>query len=219
MNAAAIRRCRAEQAAAAAILRRNGGDFQAMLWYQDWLKEETLLLLEHRHESRTSMKISYRAQFRQPVGVLNPLGVTVRAVLTVELLHAAGYWIARLQGTIEERLGRHPGAQAAMQAVQSSFAEQLTPWQMHAVNDGLPISPDEIAAGPDTRGWITLKPLTHITDFAAEAADKTQRRTVHAPCGKAANPKLIVSVKTGVPPTCPICREVYEREYAHTRTA
>lgn len=167
------------------------------------------------------MKITYRAQFRQPVGVLNPLNVTVRAVVTVELFHAAGHWRAReidsRERNIFERLGQHPGAQGAMTAVQAAFAEQLTRWQMHAGDDGRPISPDEVAAGPDVNGIVTLKPVTHITDFAAEAAERKSgkhRSTVHAPCGKNVSPKSIISVKANVLPTCPACRAVYERDYA-----
>lgn len=222
MNAAAIRRCRAEQALAADNLRRNGEDFQAMLWLQDWLHEETLLLLERRHKNETAMKVTYRARFRQPVGVLNPMGVPVPAVVTVEVFEIGRRWRAREIDTRErrvfERLGEHiAGAAAAQAAVEASFAEQIAPWRMHAAEDGRALPPEEVDIAPD--GTVTLKPLTHITDFAAESAAKKERRSVHAPCGKDVSPKVIISVKAGIPPTCPACREVYEREYAHARTA
>ncbi len=165
------------------------------------------------------MKITYRAQFRQPRGVLNPLNVTVRAVVTVELFEGSRCWIAReidsRDRRVFERLGYHPGIDAAMTAVQNAFAEQLGPWQMYDT-EGYPLSPDEITIAPD--GTVTRKPLTHITDFAAEAAERKagkHRSTVHTPCAQNVSPKAIVSVKADIAPTCRTCREVYEREYAH----
>lgn len=156
------------------------------------------------------MRVTYRARFKQPIGDINPMGLTFPACVNVELYPGpSNTWGAREIDSKHHygfpRVQRMANVQTAKHAVQASFAEQLTEWTMHdTANQGHILGPDEVTTLPG--GTITRKPPTHYAS-PIEGLSKTSRRAV---CGKTVDLTVIVQTR----PTCPQCEIIYDREHA-----
>lgn len=155
------------------------------------------------------MRVTFRAVFMQPTGVLNPMGLKIPTPITVELYPGpSNSYRAREIDSKHRRSFRHvqrmANLEAAKSAIRASFTEQLTDWTMHdPAKNGAALSPDEVITLPG--GTVTRKPPTHYAT-AMEGLSKTTRRAV---CGKTVDVTVIVQTR----PTCPQCQIIFDKEH------
>lgn len=170
-----------------------------------------------------TIRVTFRASFRQPIGVLNPSGFRLSAVCPVEVFGGDhGRWYARElaspRRTLYDKLGHFATAESGQAIVRQAFEDQVQPWQIWGVPpDSMPplerlLTPDEICdLGDGKWGWYGPEDRTHI---------------IHAPnippgakippaaCGAKVDAKHFISTKANLEPTCPRCAEIYRKEYA-----
>lgn len=169
-----------------------------------------------------SIKVTYRAVFQQPIGILNPMGVKLLGEFPVELFQRGASWIAReIQSPrrqVIEKLGKFASLERAKAEVCRSFEKQARDWQIWGTppRDGPAsiermLTPDEICdLGNDQWGWIQAKDRTHI--LHGPLIDPNLK-VPNAACGAQVNAKCFISTKANVEPTCKACAEVWRKEY------
>ena len=170
-----------------------------------------------------NIKVTYRAVFEQPIGVLNPMNLKLPGPCPVEVFGAADRWRVREIATVErrvyEKLGAFPSADAAKVVCQEAFQRQTELWQMW----GTP--PTEV--GPaKTERLIVRAEVQIMTDGRVlwrEPEDYTH--ILHAPtidpkakvppaaCGAKVPANRFISTKANLEPTCTECAEVWRVHY------
>jgi hypothetical protein len=150
------------------------------------------------------IKPTYRAQFRQPLGVLNPLGAKLSVPIHVEIFEAAiGQWKLRRPGTraIFEPVLASGTAEGAKAAARECFESQLTDWVMFYQEEELKAS--EYVTRDNGKVYL-LEPedFTHTTAQVA-MADKTAALSA---CGYRLKHAVFAStLENAPPPSCSAC--------------
>lgn len=169
-----------------------------------------------------NIKVTFRAVFQQPIGVLNPMGLRMSAQVPVEVFQRGAHWYAREIEFVREftRLGRFDSAEHAKQGVYDAFETTVQDWQVWGTMPG-----DGVTALAVER-LLTPYDVADLGDgkFAAyEPKDRTH--IIHAPsippgarippaaCGAILDAKCFISTKANVEPSCKECAEVWRREY------
>jgi hypothetical protein len=164
-----------------------------------------------------AIKVTFRAVFRQPIGVLNPMGAKMSVPLPIELFPSGSQWVARdisangnVRGAVYKKFGRFASLEHAKSTVEASFQERLQGWQMWGEGPN-ELTPYEVAdLGEGKFGWIGDEDRTHIIHAQSVRADS---KVPNAACGAQVNAKCFISTKANIEPTCRECKEVWEREY------
>ena len=119
------------------------------------------------------LKLCYRADFQQPLGVLNQLNIKLPHPVTVELRKSAGAWVYCRPGAPKDcfEIAWQTTAEAAKKALPGPYFEkQLTEWQAFELTEpngyAVPIPAEQL--------WIDPKTLKayRIDPSAAKTAQK-----------------------------------------------
>ncbi len=175
------------------------------------------------------IKVTYRAVFAQPTGVLNPMNLTLPGPCPVEIFGSGATWQAReiitSRRAVYEKFKRFSSAQKAMEVIAAAFAEQLRPWQMWGivpdpargtVNGRTPsterlLEPDEIKLLNDGKVlWKEPDDYLHIIHAPTLPAGE---RIPSAACGARVCAESFINNRDNIEPTCKACAEVWKREY------
>jgi hypothetical protein len=170
-----------------------------------------------------SIKVTYRAMFEQPIGVLNPMGLKLPGPQPVEIYKQGAEWKARELSTAKrrqfEKLGKFSSLDDAQESVSRAFEEVKTSWQIWGVPPGMAVSsereltPAEICdLGDGTAGWYTAEDRTHILHAPSIPPGA---RIPPTACGETVPAKCFINNRANVEPTCPKCAEVWRKEYKH----
>ncbi len=170
------------------------------------------------------IKVSYRAVFAQPIGVLNPMGLKLPAPCPVEVFGAGEKWRARelltAKRQVYEKLSKFASAEHGKQIVAESFAEQLRPWQMWGTIPAIAgqsttqermLEPDEIHVCGD--GKVLIKEADDLLHIIHAPTLEPGAKIPHAACGARVKAESFISTKANVRPTCKACAEVWEQHY------
>jgi hypothetical protein len=166
--------------------------------------------------------------FAQPIGVLNPMNLTMPAPCPVEVFGSGQTWQARELVTIRrqvyDKLSRFSSAADGQAKVQAAFAEQLRPWQMWGILPAVAgmstttekmLEPDEIQVMPDGKVmWKEAEDYTHIIHAPTLPAGE---RIPSAACGAKVPAKMFVSTHANVEPTCKGCAQVWKEHYQENK--
>jgi len=166
------------------------------------------------------MNITFRAQFVQPIGKLNPSDWRIPnpAPITVELFHVNGprrsRWLLRALPCLtpfrEFEPVEHHGT--AKDRVLELFEKRISDWQMFS--DGQPANPDTVEERPDGRFY--KKELTHLA-----ALNRSSPKGVNyywTECGITAHVINVRSRRGHTSPTCQRCKEGWQRIKAQAKT-
>lgn len=173
------------------------------------------------------IKVTYRAVFAQPIGVLNPSGLRMAGSFPVEIFVSGSTWKARDIQTADRRvytkLDRFSSAEDGKQKVQESFERQIEPWQVWSqphtpleIKEGAPreerlIEPGEIQLLADGKVlWKEDDDYLHIIHAPTLRAGE---RIPHAACGAKVKAESFINNKANVRPTCKACALVWEQHY------
>ena len=169
-----------------------------------------------------AIKVTFRAVFQQPIGILNPMGAKMAVSLPIELFSSGNQWVARdisangkCRGAVYNKLGRFVSLEHAKSTVEASFQERLEPWQMWGKGpnelDEKQLTPYEVAdLGDGKFGWIQDEDRTHIIHAPTIPPGA---KIPPAACGAQVNAKCFINTKANVEPSCRECKKVWEREY------
>lgn len=169
-----------------------------------------------------AIKVTFRAVFQQPIGVLNPMGAKLAGPMPVELFPSQGSWVARSlsangksRGAIYGKLGRFASLELALYTVAGSFQERLQAWQMWGKGPGeleekMLTEYDVADCGEGKFAWIDDEDRTHIIHAQSIPPGA---KIPPAACGAQVNAKCFISTKANIAPSCRGCKEVWEREY------
>jgi hypothetical protein len=171
---------------------------------------------EHPH--MRTIRVTYRAVFRQPIGELNPFGSKIPGEFPVEIFGAGEKWQARTvaaQPVVYKKLYHFTDAIQGMMEVERNFQERLEPWQVwgkpHNELQERMLDPSEICDLKGGKmGWKDPEDFTHILHAP------TIPPGAHVPpaaCGVQVNAKCFINNRANVEPTCKACAEVWRREY------
>lgn len=179
------------------------------------------------------VKVTWRAVFEFPQGILNPLGVKVPGRQEVELystgIRTDTRWEARaiIPGARPVRYTKfHQWATLALAKhdIEQSFREKLEDWRMWAtppvLQDGdapqahRPVEAGEVRECVGGWRWVMPEDFTHIMHGAFIKPDEKLPR---AACGGKLDAKYFVNNMGNVAPSCPKCNEVYQAEYVAKR--
>jgi hypothetical protein len=166
-----------------------------------------------------SIKVTFRAVFRQPIGLLNPMGVKIAGPQPVEIFGEGERWkareIASPRHVVYDRLGRFVSLGHAKSTVESSFEERLESWQMwgkgpNDANEKLLTAYEVADMGDGKFGWIQEEDRTHIIHAPTIPPGA---RIPPAACGIMVNAKCFINNRANVRPSCRECAVIWEREY------
>jgi hypothetical protein len=164
-----------------------------------------------------AIKITYRAVFQQPIGLLNPMGLGIPGAISVEIFQRGETWQARSLETefTYVKLGRFASADHGRTAVGESFQECLEPWQAWGKppNELEPrmLTPYDIADLGESRfAWIEDEDRTHIIH---QPSLPPGQRVPSAACGASVPAKCFINNLANVEPTCKGCAEVWKEHY------
>jgi len=176
-----------------------------------------------------SIKVTYRAVFEQPIGILNPMGCRLPGPQPVELVKKGPHWVAREIATarrqVYEKFARFFSLQGAQNEVTRHFERCLVPWQIwgippitatenrdHVAQERILVPGVDICdLGDGEWGWFTPEDRTHICRPGAP----TGQGKAQAACTAVVPTKIIISTRAHVEPTCPQCAEIYLKEFQH----
>jgi hypothetical protein len=156
---------------------------------------------------------TYRAQFQQPLGALNPLGVKLSSPIDVELFEEkAKSWRARRPGT--KSLFDIP-AHADLDTLRDQmtpqyFASQLTQWRVFYNGQMLQHCDYRTA----TDGRVYLYEPEDFTHIGHPEGGGTDRKKGLAACGGMFAYDKFASTVQGSPPSCAVCRVAYNQMVA-----
>jgi len=171
-----------------------------------------------------ALKVTFRAVFEQPQGLLNPMGVKLPGPFPVEVFGQGDKWQAREIATprhqVYEKLGRFASLAHAKNKVQGAFTKQVQPWQPwgsvptngpSALAEERMLTPyDFVDCGNGKFGLMQDEDRTHIIHAPTIPPGA---RIPPAACGAKVNAKCFISTKANVEPTCRGCAEVWRKEY------
>lgn len=185
-----------------------------------------------------AIKVTFRAVFSGPLAPINPSGWPMKGQFPVEIFGNGEHWKAREIATparqVYTKLMDFANVESGKKVVEAAFTMKAQDWQIWGTPPLLPaeeraLKPEEVGVtsiikpqerlllpaeicdlGDGKWGWYTAEDFTHIVAadsvFAAGKAKSA--------CGSQVSPKIIVSLKANVEPSCPVCAEVHRREYA-----
>lgn len=170
------------------------------------------------------IKVTYRALFQQPQGVLNPMGLKLPGPFPVELFQTGANWQAQEIASPARhvyKLGKFASLQDAKRTVAEYFESQLEDWQMwstpphegplHPPPVERLILPDEIAQLPNGKiGWKQAEDYTHIIHAPTIPPGA---RIPPAACGVKVKAECFINTHANVEPSCKACAEVWRKEY------
>jgi hypothetical protein len=168
------------------------------------------------------IKITYRAVFEQPLGLLNPMCLRIPGNCPVEVFEAGTGWkvreIASPRRQVYEKLGALPGIEYARKTVENSFKKQIEPWQMWATPPGSTqermLLPFEVRwipkEGRDRAYWLEPEDYTHILHAPTIPAGA---KIPPAACGAKIPTNSFISNRANVEPTCSKCAKVWREHY------
>lgn len=170
------------------------------------------------------IKLSWRAVFRQPIGILNPAGYTMGGTFPVEIFGQGDKWqareIASPKRAVYTKLPKFASVANGKATVANVFRERVEDWYMWGTvaGDGVAalsvdrvLLPSEVKdLGEGKYGWYTAEDFTHILHHAEL---KPGFKMPPAACGVQVPVNCFVNNKLSVPPSCTGCLEVWEREY------
>ncbi len=183
------------------------------------------------------IKVTYRAVFEQPKGVLNPSGWKISGAFPIEVYGTGERWKIRSIATATRpqyvKLGEHPGPTAAIQRAENSFQTQLQHWQVWGTP---PLTLEEMEAGAreelrqlepsefktiikegiERAYWLEPEDFTHI--IHAPTLEPKQK-VPHAACGVSVPADCFISTKANVEPTCKECAAVWREHYQGKKSA
>lgn len=149
------------------------------------------------------IKLTYRAQFRQPLDTLNPLGAKLSGPVDVEVFeHKIAQWMLRspLNGVIFKELPSCASATEARRQAAATFAEQLGEWQPFCGNAAL-LPADFVIRNDGTAYRLEPEDFTHVQRIGAAAS----RTEALAACGALLPFKRFTNLNSGPLPTCHKC--------------
>jgi len=156
------------------------------------------------------VRVTFRAQFAGPIGVLNTLGLNLDRCppTTVEVFRRGNKWYARECDTkrLAEfwQIGSSETHGTMKDLIAATFTSQVTPWTMFDTF-GNPL--DAALVEEDPKGDFRKIQATHIAHQSQMGMPGNQFKTE---CGITANAPQIRSKRGQQPPTCPECRKVWE---------
>ena len=166
-----------------------------------------------------NIKVTFRAVFHQPIGILNPMGLQIPGNFPIELFQKGSEWKVRecvtARRQVYEKLGRFASLEHAKTEMAVVFKQQLTPWRMW----GIPphetmerqLSPDDVCdLGHGQFGWYQAEDRTHII-HAPSIPDGA--RIPPAACGAKVKAECFISTKANIEPTCKACAEIWKQHY------
>ncbi len=163
------------------------------------------------------IKVSYRAVFAQPIGILNPMNLKLPAPCPVEVFGSGQTWQARelitSRRAVYEKFKRFSSAQNGMVTVAVAFAEQLRPGTVNGKPTSIErlLEPEEIRILPDGKVlWKEAEDYTHIIHAPTLPPGE---RIPSAACGRKVPAKAFINCRANVEPTCKGCADVWKREY------
>jgi len=167
-----------------------------------------------------NIRVTFRAVFEQPIGVLNPMGVTLPGAFPVEVYRKGDNWEAREIASAKrrryEKLRNCPTLEIAQTTVEQSFARCVQTWQIWGTPPG-PDSQERMLTpydvcdmGKGEFGWCTDEDRTHIIHAPTIPPGA---RIPPAACGARVKADCFISTRANVAPTCKACAEVWEKEY------
>ena len=171
-----------------------------------------------------AIKITFRAVFQQPTGLLNPMGFKLSGTFPVEIFGQGERWqvreIASTRRKVYEKLGRFGSVEHAKATVKDVFETMLEPWQMWGTVAG------------DGKSSLAVERILTPYDVVsmgngkwAALDDEDRTHIIHAPtippgakippaaCGASVNAKCFISTKANIEPSCRGCAEVWRKEY------
>jgi len=174
------------------------------------------------------IKVTYRAVFEQPTGILNPMNLKLPGPCAIDVYGTGDRWKVRtLQGVQYKKLGEHPGPSAAMRAAEEAHKTQLEAWQiwgtppspLYAPNPDFKdrlILPAEVKTlvkdGIERMYWLEPEDFTHI--IHAPAIDPQSKDPIPpAACGAKLKAEAFINNRANVEPTCKACAAVWREHY------
>jgi hypothetical protein len=166
-----------------------------------------------------AIKVTYRAIFRQPIGLLNPMKISIPGVFPVEIFGGGERWqareIASTRRTVYAKLHHFTSPIQGMMEVDQAFKERLEPWQIWGTPPGetqerLMLAGEVCDLGHGKMAWYEDEDRTHIIHAQTIPPGA---RIPPAACGAKVNAKCFISTKANVEPSCKGCAEVWKREY------
>lgn len=165
-----------------------------------------------------AIKVTYRAVFQQPIGLLNPMGMKLPGPFPVEIFGQGERWqireIASPRRQVYEKLGRFGSVDHAKSAIKDVFEKMLEPWQLWAVMQGVErlVTPyDVVSCGNGKWAALDAEDRTHILHGPLI---NPKAKVPNAACGASVNAKCFISTKANVEPSCRECAEVWRKHYA-----
>ncbi len=176
-----------------------------------------------------AIKVSWRAVFRQPIGVLNPLGAKLPGPFPVEIFGGGEKWqareIASSKRVVYTKLPKFASVSNGKVTVAACFYQQVEPWSMWG--SPLPISEwhdknqnpaaERVLLATEVKdlgdgkyGWYTSEDFTHILHAPTMQPGSGMPP---AACGAKVPANCFVNNKLNIAPSCLGCLEVWEREY------
>ena len=209
-----------------AYVRENLRDFPKRQKERERARKELREKYEQPPKPRTqptmrTIKVTYRAIFEQPTGILNPLGMRLPGTFPIELFQWGKQWQAREIATarrnVYERLGKFVSLDHARREVEQSFERRLQDWQIWGTpldGPGIGIermlTPYDISdLGNGQFGWVEPEDRTHIMNPQWTGPE----RVPPSACGLKLNAKVFISHFANIRPTCKGCADIWEREY------
>jgi len=149
------------------------------------------------------IRLAYRAQFRQPTGALNPMGLKLAIPVDVEVFEAKiGQWTLRspVTNAVFTELPACASATEARRQAAANFTEQIGDWQpFHGCE---PILPADFVIKDDGKAYLLeAEDFTHIL-APGQAASRKDAPTL---CGRTLPHRYFANRDQGPPPTCRIC--------------
>ncbi len=175
------------------------------------------------------IKITLRAVFQQPTGILNPMGMKMKGNFPVEIFRKADNWQVREISTpkriVYEKLGRFCSIDLAIGGTGLHFERCVESWQMWGTVPGdgdtaLSVErlllPDEVVnLGGDKWGFRIPEDYTHIIHAPAVPL---KAKVPPAACGAQVDAKCFINNRANVEPSCRKCAEVW-REFYQEKSA
>ena len=163
-----------------------------------------------------AIKVTYRAVFQQPIGLLNPMELNCPGNFPVEILGAGERWQARafFSATVYNKLGHCTTLDQMKGEVQMCFDRCIQTWQIWGTppdeKQERMLTTEEIVRSDGKAFFRQAEDYTHII-HAQSIPPGT--RIPPAACGVQVNAKCFISTKANVEPSCKGCAEVWRREY------
>jgi hypothetical protein len=168
-----------------------------------------------------AIRVTFRAVFANPLPPINPSGWPMRGQFPVEIFGDGQHWKAREIATprreVYKKLMDFGNVESGMRVVEAAFGEKVQDWQLWGMPPDPEVAEERILLphevcdlGNGKWGWYTAEDRTHISTGGGIHHGKAT-----VACGAQVPPKIVISTKANIEPTCPKCAEVYQKEFAN----